>query len=66
MPDSEQRNKLYREMTRQMEADTAWLLTDSRNRNVLLQPYVVGYKKSAVNAAEWIYMDIDKALDARP
>jgi len=59
MPDSAQRNQLYREMTRQMEADTAWLLTDSRYRNVLLQPYVVGYKKSAVNAAEWMYMDID-------
>ena len=61
MPDSPQRNQLYREMTRQMEADTAWLLTDSRYRNVLLHPYVVGYKKSAVNNAEWIYMDIDLA-----
>ncbi|HTE15498.1 MAG TPA: ABC transporter substrate-binding protein [Burkholderiales bacterium] len=58
MPDSAQRNQLYREMTRQMEVDTAWLLTDSRYRNVLLQPYVIGYKKSAVNAAEWMYMDI--------
>ena len=64
MPDGPARNQLYREMTRQMEADTAWLLTDSRNRNVLLQPYVVGYKKSAVNAAEWMHMDIDPA--ARP
>jgi ABC-type transport system substrate-binding protein len=59
LPDGPKRNQLYREMTRQMEADTAWLLTDSRYRNVLLQPYVVGYKKSAVNAAEWPYMDME-------
>jgi ABC-type transport system substrate-binding protein len=65
MPDSAQRNQLYREMTRQMEADTAWLLTDSRYRNVLLQPYVIGYKKSAVNAAEWMYMDIEREAQRR-
>ncbi len=60
LPDGPQRNQLYREMARQMEADTAWLLTDSRYRNVLLHPYVAGYKKSAVNVSEWMYMDIDK------
>ena len=35
LPDGPARNQLYREMTRQMEADTAWLLTDSRYRNGL-------------------------------
>ncbi len=59
LPDGDERNKLYREMTRQMEADTAWLLTDSRYRNVLLQPYVVGYKKHPVFSHEWLYMDMD-------
>lgn len=59
LPDGPRRNQLYREMTRQMEADTAWLLTDSRYRNVLVQPYVIGYKKSAVNVAEWIHMDME-------
>jgi ABC-type oligopeptide transport system substrate-binding subunit len=68
LPDGPQRNQLYREMTRQMEADTAWLLTDSRYRNVLLQPYVVGYKKHPVYAHEFLYMDIDvtNAMAARP
>jgi len=60
MPDGPQRNRLYREMTRQMEVDTPWLLTDSRYRNMLLQPYVVGYKKSAVNINEFTYMDMDQ------
>ncbi len=59
LPDGAERNKLYREMTRQMEVDTAWLLTDSRYRNVLLQPYVVGYKKHPVFSHEWLYMDLD-------
>lgn len=59
LPDGPQRNQLYREMTRQLEVDTAWLLTDSRYRNVLLQPYVVGYKKHPVFSHEWLYMDLD-------
>lgn len=59
LPDGAERNKLYREMTRQMEVDTAWLLTDSRYRNVLLQPYVAGYKKHPVFSHEWLYMDLD-------
>ena len=32
-------------MTRMMEMDTVWMLTDSRYRNVLLQPHVKGYAK---------------------
>ena len=59
LPDGAGRNKVFREMTRQMEVDTAWLLTDSRYRNVLLQPYVVGYKKHPVFSHEWLYMDLD-------
>ena len=65
LPDGPARNQLYREMTRQMEADTAWLMTDSRYRNVLVQPYVVGFKKHPVYAHEFLYMDID-ARDPRP
>ena len=59
LPDGPQRNRLFREMTRQMEVDTAWLLTDSRYRNVLVQPYVIGFKKHPVIAHEWLYMDMD-------
>jgi ABC-type transport system substrate-binding protein len=59
LPDGPERNQLYREMTRQMEVDTAWLLTDSRYRNVLMQPYVVGYKKHPVFSHEWLYIDMD-------
>jgi oligopeptide transport system substrate-binding protein len=63
LPDGAERDKLYREMTRRMEMDTAWLLTDSRYRNVLLHSYVVGFKKHPVISAEWIYMDMDPKLE---
>jgi len=48
-------------MTRLIEVQTPWLLLDSRYRNVLLQPYVVGYRKHPVLHAEWLYIDLDPA-----
>ena len=59
LPDGPERNKLYRQMTRQMEADTPWILIDSRYRNVLMQPYVIGFKKHPVLHQEWMYIDLE-------
>ena len=59
LPDGPARNRLYHDMTRLMEVHTAWILADSRYRNVLLQPHVVGYKKHPVTHAEWLYIDVD-------
>jgi peptide/nickel transport system substrate-binding protein len=59
LPDGPERNRLYREMTRLMEVHTVWLLTDSRYRNVLLQPRVVGFRKHPVLHAEWLYLDLE-------
>jgi ABC-type transport system substrate-binding protein len=59
LPDGPERNRLYREMTRLMETHTVWLLTDSRYRNALLQPHVVGYRKHPVLNSEWLYIDLD-------
>jgi len=59
LPDGAERNKLYREMARIMETDTVWLLTDSRYRNVLMQPRVKGYTKHPVMHAEWLYIDLE-------
>lgn len=60
MPDSPERNKLYREMTKIMERDTPWIMNDSRYRNTLLQPQVVGFKKHPILHADWIYIDLEK------
>jgi len=60
LPDGPARNKLYHDMTRLMEVHTVWILEDSRYRNVLLQPRVLGYKKHPVLHAEWLYIDVEK------
>jgi ABC-type transport system substrate-binding protein len=59
LPDGPERNKLYREMARVMEAQTAWILADSRYRNTLQQARVIGFRKHPVLHAEWLYIDLD-------
>ena len=59
LPDSPERNHLYLEMTRQMEVDGAWSMNVSRERDELIQPGVLGYKKHPILQAEFVYMDID-------
>jgi oligopeptide transport system substrate-binding protein len=59
MPHGPERDRLYREMARIVETDTAWLLIDSRYRNVLLQPRVQGFIKHPVMHTEWLYIDLD-------
>src|SRR5882672_8495094 len=56
LPDGPERNKLYREMARVMEGQTAWILNDSRYRNTLQQPRVIGFRKHPVLHAEWLYI----------
>ncbi|HEY8069632.1 MAG TPA: ABC transporter substrate-binding protein [Burkholderiales bacterium] len=65
LPDGEERNKLYRDMARLMEAHTPWILADSRYRNTLQQPRVFGYKKHPVLHAEWRYIDVDAKAAAK-
>jgi ABC-type transport system substrate-binding protein len=59
LPAGPERDRLYHEMTRIMELDTAWHLADSRIRNALQQPNVVGFTKHPVLHAEWLYLDLD-------
>jgi ABC-type transport system substrate-binding protein len=61
LPDGPERNRLYREMARLMEAHTVWILADSRYRNVLLHPWVAGYKRHPVLFSEWAYLDLEEA-----
>jgi ABC-type transport system substrate-binding protein len=58
MPDSPERNRLFLEMSRQMEVDGAWSLHLSRERRWLLRPWVQGFKRHPILHAEWQYMDI--------
>ena len=58
MPPGPERDKLYQEMTRIIEAYAPWRLTISRYRNQLLQPRVEGYKKHPILRAQWQYLDV--------
>ena len=59
LPDSPERNALYREMNRRLEADTVWKLGVSRLRTMLVQPSVKAYKKHPILHAEWAYIDLE-------
>jgi len=59
MPDSPERNRLFLEMSRQMEVDGAWSLHISRERNQLIWGWIKGYKKHPILHAEWPYMDLE-------
>jgi ABC-type transport system substrate-binding protein len=61
LPDGPERNRLYRAMARKMEADTAWIMNDSRVRNMLMQPRVIGYKRHPALHQEWMYLDLDSS-----
>ncbi len=66
LPDGPERGKLYRGMARQMEVDTAWIMMDSRYRNMLMHPHVVGYKKHPALHQEWMYIDFERKAGHRP
>ena len=59
LPDSPERNALYRDMNRRMEADTVWKLGVSRLRTMLIQPTVKAYKKHPILHAEWAFIDME-------
>jgi ABC-type transport system substrate-binding protein len=63
--DSPERNRLFLDMSRQMEVDGAWSLHVSRERNQMIRPWVKGYKKHPILNAEFIYMDLDLAGGGR-
>ncbi|MFZ6647602.1 ABC transporter substrate-binding protein [Undibacterium sp. TJN25] len=60
LPLGEERNKLYAQMNRQMEADTPWLMHTTRIRSWLVRPWVKGYKKHPIMHSDWEYIDVDK------
>ena len=58
LPDSPARNKLYDQMSQQMEVDAAWRLGVHRIRNQIIRPEVKGYKKHPVLLYEVKYLDV--------
>jgi ABC-type transport system substrate-binding protein len=60
-PDSPERSRLYRQLWRMAEVQGVWKLHDTRYRNMLVQPQVIGYKKHPILLAEYMYYDLDNS-----
>jgi oligopeptide transport system substrate-binding protein len=58
MPAGPERDRLYHEMTRLIEAYTPWRLNIARYRNMLIQPRVLGFRKHPILHSEWQYIDV--------
>jgi ABC-type transport system substrate-binding protein len=65
MTDSPARDKLYHEMAKLIEAYAPWRLGISRYRNMLAQPWVLGFKKHPILHAEWQYIDVAASTPAK-
>jgi oligopeptide transport system substrate-binding protein len=61
MPDSPERNALYRKMTELVLVYAPWRLAVHRIQNHLIRPWISGYKRHPFVSTYWRYIDIDVA-----
>ena len=64
LPDSPERNKLYREMNRIIVAYAPWRFGVHRIFNHLINQWVLGYKKHPILFTSFRYLDIDAAAQS--
>ncbi len=62
LPDGPERVKLYREMSKLVVAYAPWVLHTYRIENIVVHPWVLGYKYDSYNQHPWMYLDLDVAL----
>ena len=65
LPPSADRDQLYRQLWRMVELNGVLKMHDTRYRNMLVQPQVIGYKKHPILVAEFMYYDIDSSRRRR-
>ena len=61
LPDGPQRTALFREMSALVTAYAPWMLDVYRYENVVVYPWVVGFKYGGIYQHPWPYLDIDRA-----
>ena len=59
MPDGPERTKILQRMSELVTIYAPWNLHAYRYENVLVQPWLVGYKYNAFNRHPWPYYDVD-------
>ena len=65
MPDSAERNALFVEMSRKLEADAVFVLQTTPVRVTLVQPWLLGHKTHPVLLSTLSYLDIDASKRPR-
>ncbi len=59
LPDSPERDALYHQLARMLELKGVTKVSTTAIRNVLSQPWVVGYKAHPILPSVWSYLDLD-------
>jgi ABC-type transport system substrate-binding protein len=59
MPDSPQRTALYRQMVRLLWVYNPWRVNFLKRGSILVQPWVIGYRRHPFAHEPWKYLDID-------
>ena len=59
LPDSPERSRLMREMSKIVAAFAPWKINAYRYENVMVYPWVEGYKLNVFNTHPWQYLDVD-------
>jgi len=65
MPNGPERVKLYREMSKLVVAYAPWVLHTYRIENIIVHPWVQGYKYDTYDPHPWMYLDLDVAQRKR-
>ena len=61
LPDSAERNKIYREMNRLIVTYAPWRLGVNRTFSHFINPWVLGYKRHPILYTAFKYLDLDTA-----
>jgi oligopeptide transport system substrate-binding protein len=59
LPDGPERAKMMREMSQLVAAFAPWKINAYRYENIILYPWVEGYKFNVFNIHPWQYLDLD-------
>jgi oligopeptide transport system substrate-binding protein len=59
LPDGAQRTAIFDQMNDMIFNYAPWILTNYPYQNVLVQPWVKGYKQNALTLQQWRYYDVE-------
>ena len=61
LPDGAERNALYEKMVKLIVVYVPWMVETYKAQNILIQPWLLNYRKHPFSHEPWRYLDIDLA-----